>query len=137
MRSYKSNQILLDRLRHLHITEVLNPDQVLRLGRARNLNARGLFQRSVVGSILGVGSNDWAHFIGKHLNFPNVLFVYQICSHILWNYVKFEAKNGHFSVVCSWCYIFMMIRRGIVIYPSAYCLRSYMGAGLGINANSS
>jgi hypothetical protein len=52
----------------------------------------------VVGSTLGV-SNDWAHFTGKHLNFPNVLFVCQICTQILWKYVKFEAKNGHFSVV--------------------------------------
>jgi hypothetical protein len=76
-----------------------NPDPVLCLGRAQNLNARGLFQWSVVGSILGVGSIDWAHFTGKHLYFPNVLFVCQICTQILWNYIKFEAKNGHFSVV--------------------------------------
>jgi hypothetical protein len=71
---------------------------VLCLGRAWNLNAWGLFERSLVGSILGVGSNDWAHFTGKHLYFPNVLFVCQICTQIRWNYVKFEAKNGHFSV---------------------------------------
>jgi hypothetical protein len=43
--------------------------------------------------MLGVGSNDWAHFTGKHLYFPNVFFVCQICTQILWNYVKFEAKN--------------------------------------------
>jgi hypothetical protein len=45
---------------------------------------------------------------GKHLYFPNVLIVCKICSQILWNYVKFETKNGYFSVVYSWCYIFML-----------------------------
>jgi hypothetical protein len=57
-----------------------------------------------VGSILGVGSIDWVNFTGKQ-----VLFVCQICTQILWNYVKFEAKNCHFSVVYSWCYIFMVV----------------------------
>jgi hypothetical protein len=70
-------------------TKTDNPDQVLHLGRTRNLNARGLFQWSAVGSMLGVGSNDWAHFTGKHFKFPNVLFVCQIFTKILWNYVMF------------------------------------------------
>jgi hypothetical protein len=79
------------------------------VGRVLNFNARGLFKRSVVWSMLGVGSNDWAHFTGKHLHFPNVFFVCQACTQILWNYVMFEVKNGHFSVVYSWCYIFMVL----------------------------
>jgi hypothetical protein len=66
---------------------------------------------------LGVGSIDWAHFNGKHYIFQNVLFVCQICTQILWNYVKFEAKN-------------LYIQQPITVIIMQYRIDGYRGCNM-------
>jgi hypothetical protein len=55
------------------------------------------------------GSNDWAHFAGKHLNFPNVLFVCQMHPDSLELHPSLKQKMGISQlyiqgVIYSWYY---------------------------------